>query len=196
MALRQIPVGEIPQLPYSWWSLSLLCSSTSLRGAEALSHGPDCCRTKEIHQVQFIDKVFDVPVVQVQEIRRVQAVRRSGAQVQQFPRVQAVRSPSRSHSCSSSYSCLDIVVACPLCATTYAWWFRVQKIAKVAQLQCSDTVIGVFLGPCTQVQARGRVHRATAAIIRCNYWRLSTNTFVQSSVCTTTTTTTKAQPGL
>ena len=31
---------EIPQLPYSWWSMSLLCSSASLRGAESFSHGP------------------------------------------------------------------------------------------------------------------------------------------------------------
>ena len=64
----------------------------------------------------------------------------------------------RSHSCSSSYSCLDNVVACPLCAATDAWWFRVQKIAKASQLQCSDTVSGIFKGPVHKYRAGGRVH--------------------------------------
>ena len=42
------------------------------------------------------------------------------------------------------------VVACPLCATTGAGWFGVQKTAVVPQLQCSDMVSGDFLGPCSQ----------------------------------------------
>ena len=37
-----IPMLGIPQLPHCLWSMSLLCSSTSLCGAEAVSHGPDC----------------------------------------------------------------------------------------------------------------------------------------------------------
>ena len=36
----------------------------------------------------------------------------------------------------------------------------------------------------------GRVHKDTAPTIRCIYWRLSTKTFVKSSIRTTTTTTT------
>ena len=93
--------------------------------------------------------------------------RRPGVQVQQVPQVQSVRRQPRSHSCSSSYSCLDNVVACPLCATTCAWWFGVQKTATVAQLQCSDTVSGDFLGPCTQVQGRVVSTGTRPPIIRC-----------------------------
>ena len=67
-----------------------------------------------------------------------------------------------------SYLCLDNVVACPLCARTVAGWFRVQKTAKVSQLQCSDTVSGDFFkGPVHRYRAEGRVHRDTAPIIRC-----------------------------
>ena len=54
------------------------------RGAEAVSFGP-VQQTTEIHQLQSIDKVFYVPVVHVQQV----------------PRVQAVRRQPRSHSCSS-----------------------------------------------------------------------------------------------
>ena len=38
------------------------------RGAEVISHGPDCCRTQEIHQ--FADTVADFPVVRVVQILR------------------------------------------------------------------------------------------------------------------------------
>ena len=49
-----------------------------------------------------------------------------------------------------------------------------------------------FLKPCTQVQDwRGHVHRDMAAMIRCIYWRVWTNTLVKSHVKTTTTTTTR-----
>ena len=40
----------------------------SCRGAEAVSHGPDCCRTTESPQLLF-DKMIDVPVVQVVQVR-------------------------------------------------------------------------------------------------------------------------------
>ena len=60
-----------------------------------VSHGP-VQQTTEILQLQSIDKVFDVPVVQVQQILRVQAVRRQ----------------SRSHSCSSLN--MDVVVDMPV----------------------------------------------------------------------------------
>ena len=36
--------------------------------AEAISHGPDCCRTKEIHQ--FADMVADFPDVRVVQVLR------------------------------------------------------------------------------------------------------------------------------
>ena len=140
----------------TWWTMSLMCGSCRFSGAavektlcsrscsslskllrrlcaDADSHGPDCCLTVEISQFVF-DKGDRLPVVQAQQV----------------PQVQSVRRQSRSHSCSSSYSCLDNV-GCPLCATTFAWWFREQKTATAAQLQCSDTV-SVFLGPCAQVQ--------------------------------------------
>ena len=100
-----------------------------------------------------------------------------------------MRSPSRSHSRSSSYSCLDNVVACPLCATTYAWWFRVQKTATVPQLKCSDTVsCFFFLGPVHRYRAGGRVHRDTVPIVRCIYCWVWKNTLVKLHVRTTTTT--------
>ena len=41
----------------------------SCRGAEAVSHGPDCCRTKEIPLLLF-DMMIDVPVVQVVQLPR------------------------------------------------------------------------------------------------------------------------------
>ena len=47
-----------------------------------------------------------------------------------------------SHSCSSLNS--GLVVACPLCATTGAEWFGVQKTVFVPQLQCSGMVSGDF----------------------------------------------------
>ena len=46
----------------------------------------------------------------------------------------------------------------------------------------------MFLGPVHRYRAGGRVHRDTAPTIRCIHWRLSTKTFVKSSVRTTTTT--------
>ena len=42
------------------------------------------------------------------------------------------RRQPRSHSCNSSYSCLDKVIYTPVVCN---WWFRVQKTATVAQLQ-------------------------------------------------------------
>ena len=107
-------------------------------------------RTMDIRQWQFIDKVFDVSVVHVQQI----------------PRVQSVKRQSCSHSCSSSYSCLDNVVACPLCATTDAGWFEVQKTALVPELQCSDMLSGDFQGPVHRYRAGGRVRRDTAPTIK------------------------------
>ena len=87
-----------------------------------------------------LDTVAHMPVVSQRQVP---------GMVETVRQVQSVSRQSRS---SSSYSCLDNVVLCPLCATTYAWWFRVHITATVAQLQCSDTVSGDFFGPCTQVQ--------------------------------------------
>ena len=35
-----------------------------------ISHGPDCCRTKEIPQLQYIDTVADFPVVRARAVSR------------------------------------------------------------------------------------------------------------------------------
>ena len=48
--------------PWRFPSCSSTGRSSSRRGAEVFSHGPDCCRTMEIPQ--FVDTVADVPVVQ------------------------------------------------------------------------------------------------------------------------------------
>ena len=45
------------EIPYSWWSMSLLCSSTSCRGAGAFSHGQTVRRTTEIPQL--LDMVIE-----------------------------------------------------------------------------------------------------------------------------------------
>ena len=50
--------GEIPQLPYSWWSMSLLCSSTSLRGAQVFSHGPDASSEDRVSPVSLVCTVL------------------------------------------------------------------------------------------------------------------------------------------
>ena len=76
------------------------------RGAEAISVG-------EIPQLQSTDKVFDVSVVQVQQVPRVQAVR--------IPQLQPVDGHCRSHA--------------RRCAATDAGWFRRQKTVKVPKLQ-------------------------------------------------------------
>ena len=87
-------------------------------------------RTMVFLLLQSVDKVFDVSVVQVQQI----------------PRVQSGRGQPRSHRCSRWST--DDVVACPLCATTVDGWFGVQNTALVPQLQCSDSLSGDFGGPC------------------------------------------------
>ena len=69
------------------------------------------------------------------------------------------------NSCSPLNS--GLVVACPLCATTGAEWFGVQKTAFVPQLQRSGSVSGFFFTALYTVQGRGRVHRDTVPIIRC-----------------------------
>ena len=115
--------GEIPQLPYSWWFMSLLCSSTSLskrRGFFSWSRlfvGPQkftscltrlsmsllhrlcissslswrrggfpwsqaVLRTMFFPQLQFIDKVFDVPVCRSSRFPRVQVMRGEIPQLQ------------------------------------------------------------------------------------------------------------------
>ena len=74
---------------------------------------------------QLLNTVADVPVV------------RSCSS-----RVQTWRRQLSSHSCSPLN--LGLVVACPLCATTGAEWFGVQKTAFVPQLQRSCSVSGDF----------------------------------------------------
>ena len=127
--------AAVPQLQFIEGRQHPCLHAEACRGTEAVSHGPGFSA----------DHGY------------------SAVQVQQVPQVQAVRRQSRSHSCSSSYSCLDNVVACPLCATTYAWWFGVQKTATVAQSQCPDTV----RCPVHRYRAGGRVHRDTLPTIRC-----------------------------
>ena len=81
-------------------------------------------------------------------------------------RVQTWRRQLSAHGCSPLNS--GLVVACPLCATTGAEWFGVQKTAFVPQLQRSGSVSGgFFLGPVHWFRAGGRVYRDTAPIIRC-----------------------------
>ena len=74
------------------------------RGAEAVSLGPDFQKTIVIPLLQSIDKVFDVSVVQVQQV----------------PRVQSVRRQSRSRSCNRRIRSWTRSLTCPLCSTTNA----------------------------------------------------------------------------
>ena len=90
-------------------------------GADADSFGPLAI---VIPQLQYIDQVFDVLVEQFQQIRS------KSWETVEIPQLQLVVSGP--------------VIACPLCATTGAVWFGVQKTALVPQLQCSDMVSGIF----------------------------------------------------
>ena len=121
---------EILQVPFLDWLLAcpLLCNARCAvhgrqgrrhlcRGADAVSHGA-VQRTIVVLQLQFIDKVFDVSVVQVQQI----------------PRVPSVRRQSRSHSCNRRIRAWTRSLKCPLCNDKCPW-FSVQKTAKVPQLQ-------------------------------------------------------------
>ena len=85
-------------------------------------------RTMQLSQLQFIDKVFDVTVVHVQQI--------FGC---------SLRDDSRDPTVTARrILAWTTLFTCPLCATTVAWWFRVQKTAMSLQLQCSDMVSGDF----------------------------------------------------
>ena len=88
------------------------------RDAEAVSHGA-VQQTTEILQLQYIDKVFDDLVVQVQQV----------------PRVQTVRRQSSSHSCSSVQ--LDTVVHMPVVVQRQMLMVQTSENVKVPQLQYS-----------------------------------------------------------
>ena len=83
-------------------------------------------------------------------------------------------------------------------------WCRREGDSRVSQLpllrnRCLPVVLAALRGGVglklffralyTGTGPGGRVHRDTATIIRCIYWRVSTKTCVKSSVRTTTTTT-------
>ena len=78
-------------------------------------------QTIEFSESQFTDKVFDVPVLLVQQVR-----------------VQSVRRQLRIHSCSS-FSSLDKVVDSSLLCNDSAGWFRRQKTVQVRR--CSLNVV-------------------------------------------------------
>ena len=59
--VRQRRKLEIPQLKFLDKVVQISC-----RGAETVSHGPDCCRTEGIPLL--LDKVIDVPVVHVVQL--------------------------------------------------------------------------------------------------------------------------------
>ena len=80
------------------------------------------------------------------------------------------------------------------CLLLYSDWCRWSRqcslVLRRGQLIFSMMSSGYFFkGPAHRCRAGGRVHRDTAPIIRCIYWRVSTKTCVKSSVRTTTTTT-------
>ena len=89
---------ESPQLQF------FMVVVISCRGAEADSQGLAVQQTTDIPPLQFIDKVFDVTV----------------GQVQQIPRVRSVRRQSRSHSCTCLIRAWTRSFTRPLCAMTDA----------------------------------------------------------------------------
>ena len=106
------------------WQDRLPCAQvvSPCRGAEANFYGSDCSADhREFSQSQFTDKVFDVPVLLVQQVR-----------------VQCVRRQLRIHSCSS-FSSLDKVVHSSLLCNDSAGWFRRQRTVQVRS--CSLNVV-------------------------------------------------------
>ena len=87
----------------------------------------------EIFHLQFIDKVFDASVVQVQQV----------------PRVQSVRRQSSSYSCSSLL-CGHCRCHARRCATRVAGWFRRQEnydgpAVAVHLNRCSMSLLAQFI---------------------------------------------------
>ena len=107
--------------------------------AQKLSFGPDCSENHSDSLMQFLDKVVDVPVGQVQQIPRVLSVK-----TVEIPQLHL------------SFS-LDKVVDMPVVFNDKCPWVSVQKTAKVPQLHA------LFRWPLSLV-CRFRCRRSSAVV--------------------------------
>ena len=109
-----------------------------------------CCRalTVAIPQVQFLVLLMTCLSLCYDRCRVRQCRKpcwcRSCVRGSAVPRVQSVRRQPSSHSCTCLFHAWTRSFTRPLCATTDAWWFRVQQTAMSPQLQCSVTVSRIF----------------------------------------------------